>query len=71
MPFLNRQQLFLTFLVVTLIDATSMVREWLGASKVGCAVTGLVLLLDVWVLWKLAWVTSLELPDPSYAATDS
>ena len=71
MGFLSRHQLFLAFVIVTLVDATTLVRA--GHSKlwsVPVAVCIGVLMLDAWVLWKLAWLAPAEKPDPSYAVVE-
>ena len=68
MAFLTRQQLFLVFLLVSLVDVTSLVREWHLSHLIGKWIAGIVVLMDLAVLWKLARTTQKEMPDPSYAA---
>ncbi|KAK9816114.1 hypothetical protein WJX74_004560 [Apatococcus lobatus] len=72
MGLLSRRQLFLVFLLLTLIDATTLAREARPVAwSVGAGVAGLAVLLDVWLLWRLAWLTPAEMPDPSFAAGDA
>ena len=67
MAFLTRQQLFMVFLLVTLVDATTLVREWHLGRRIGVWVAGVVLVMDLLLLWKLARMLPQQLPDPSYA----
>lgn len=57
MGFLGRGPLFLVFLVVTLVDATTLVREWLLRERVGLALAVVAVGLDAWILWRLARAT--------------
>lgn len=53
MAFLGRGQLLLVFLVVALVDATTLVREWLLRERVGLALAAVAVGLDAWILWRL------------------
>lgn len=57
MGFLGRGPLFLVFLVVALVDATTLVREWLLRERLGLALAAVAVGLDAWVLWRLGGVT--------------
>lgn len=57
MGFLGRGPLFLVFLVVALVDATTLVREWLLRERLGLALAAVAVGLDAWVLWRLGGAT--------------
>lgn len=72
MAFLTRDQLFVVFVIVTLIDLTTAFRTVHESGRVfsfGGIVLTVVLVFDVWILWKLAWLTDATKPPPSYQVT--
>lgn len=73
MGFLTRDQLFLVFVVVTLVDMTTAFREVYMRNTsftIGMGIAIAVLLFDMWVIWKLAWLTEADKPSPSYAVSN-